>query len=488
MNELPLWYKLTSAATIVGLAGCTVNGGVSPTIDSNPGGNSNPNNVESIPTKTDLERAKETLNSFVISHPEYSNREASVVNFSVNNIDSNTVILETTEEEIQEISNFKYEFDGHPLQQYDKAIVFTMKTNPDGKNEWVRLAGVWFPTEDGSVNTAWYYSPDAFDTSKEVIDFKQRVFGFNSRDDEYVFWPLIEPPYQMLWSPDISSKDSNDYTPWNGIDPFTLPVGAIPVGAGKALFAPMHVDIKLEDVQTIGIGSELNKLGIPEGAKLGEVEGNPIYYVTNPAGETVTVGVKNEKGKWELSDSVKYKLVGSKEEALNNVFDYDFVMRGGPGQVAKLNGEPFPEDVITGLNVDVFIPNITEPYYKYVYWDTNGKGIIRNNPGREPYKNMGWFSFVNDVDQTGIGTVWQWINPDKSIVYITTLGSSLANPGLVVTPFFSFNHSKTSVFATNDKIGHDPETNTLIQQFIDTNTIPIELQNKALSTYSTFNP
>ena len=248
MNELPLWYKLTSAASIGFLAGCTVSGGVSPTIDSNPGSNNNPNNVDAIPTKTDFERAKETLNSFVTSHPEYSNREASVVNFSINNIDSNTVILETTEEEKQEISSFKYEFDGYPLQQYDKAIVFTMKTNPDGKSQWVRLAGVWFPTEDGSVNTAWYYSPDAFDKNKEVIDFKQRVFGFNSRDDEYVFWPLVEPPYQMLWSLDISSKDSKDYTPWNGIDPFTLPVGAIPVGAGKALFAPMQVDIKPESL------------------------------------------------------------------------------------------------------------------------------------------------------------------------------------------------------------------------------------------------
>ena len=262
MNELPLWYKLTSAASIGFLAGCTVSGGVSPTIDSNPGSNNNPNNVDAIPTKTDFERAKETLNSFVTSHPEYANREASVVNFSINNIDSNTVILETTEEERQEISSFKYEFDGYPLQQYDKAIVFTMKTNPDGKSQWVRLAGVWFPTEDDSIITAWYYSPDAFDKNKEVIDFKQRVFGFNSRDDEYVFWPLVEPPYQMLWSLDISSKDSKDYTPWNGIDPFTLPVGAIPVGAGKALFAPIQVDIKPESLLPQEVKEKFELAGI----------------------------------------------------------------------------------------------------------------------------------------------------------------------------------------------------------------------------------
>ncbi|MBE7432671.1 MAG: hypothetical protein HS100_02025 [Anaerolineales bacterium] len=37
--------------------------------------------------------------------------------------------------------------------------------------------------------------------------------------------------------------------------------------------------------------SELNKMGIPEGARLGQDEnGKPIYYVTNPAGEQVTVG------------------------------------------------------------------------------------------------------------------------------------------------------------------------------------------------------
>ena len=505
MNELPLWYKLTSAASIGFLAGCTVSGGVSPTIDSNPGSNNNPNNVDAIPTKTDFERAKETLNSFVTSHPEYANREASVVNFSINNIDSNTVILETTEEERQEISSFKYEFDGYPLQQYDKAIVFTMKTNPDGKSQWVRLAGVWFPTEDGSVNTAWYYSPDAFDKNKEVIDFKQRVFGFNSRDDEYVFWPLVEPPYQMLWSLDISSKDSKDYTPWNGIDPFTLPVGAIPVGAGKALFAPIPIESLLpqsvqEKFELAGIDlKDLTKDGLPITLKSGEVvlltndelekniflgQDNVLQY-RDASNQNVIYAYDKETGRWE----VKYTLSVSKEEAQNNFFDYDFVMRGGPGEIAKLNAEPFPEDVITGLNVVALIPDVENKYYNYLYFDRNGENIIKKNPGKEPYRNIGWFSFVNEVGQQGYGTVWQWINTDKSIVYLTTVGYAGADPNLIRTPFVKFNYTmETPNFTTGATIGKNQELNTLIQQWADTDIIPVELQDHALITHATFNP
>lgn len=244
------------------------------------------------------------------------------------------------------------------------------------------------------------------------------------------------------------------------------------------------------DPEIIGKDSELNKIGIPEGATLGADEsGAPIYYVTNPAGEQVIVGQKDASGNWEPGDAVRYTLSPTREEAMTNVLDYDFVMRGGPGQVAKLNGEPFPENVIAGLNVVVLIPNVKDKYYNYLYFDRNGKNIIKNHPGQEPYRNLGWFSFVNEAGQQGIGVVWQWINPDGSIVYLTTVGSAGADPGLVYTPFVSFNLTKEKlVNATVERIGKDQELNILIQQWADTDIIPAELQNHALIVRATFNP
>lgn len=235
-------------------------------------------------------------------------------------------------------------------------------------------------------------------------------------------------------------------------------------------------------------GSELNKMGIPEGAKLGQDEnGNPIYYVTNPAGEQVTVGQQNENGDWELADSLRYKLYATVEEAEASgvVMDTEYVLRGGPGQAAKLNGQPFLEDVLTGLNVEVVKPNWNNPYFDELNFDKNGLSMIKNNPDRAPYRNMGWFLFkniVNGAERPGYGTVWQWTNPDGSIVYLTAIISVKPTSGYEITPFATFNWTKdaSNIIPIIDEIGHNSEMNQLLKQWAETNTVPAELQDKAI--------
>lgn len=296
----------------------------------------------------------------------------------------------------------------------------------------------------------------------------------------------------FIWNPNVTDDSGNmivtyqpDGTP-NSAQKFILPSNNdIEPRLKRARF--IKPEISPESLLPQEVKEKFEELG----AELGKDEnGNPIYYVTNRAGETVIVGKMNEEGnKWELGDAVKYTLSVSKEEAQNNFFDYDFVMRGGPGEIAKLNAEPFPEDVITGLNVVALIPNINIKYYNYLYFDRNGENIIKRNPGKEPYRNMGWFSFVNEVGQQGYGTVWQWINPDKSIVYLTTVSYAGADPNLIRTPFVKFNFTiETPNFTTAATIGKNQELNTLIQQWADTDIIPVELQYHALPGYSAYNP
>jgi hypothetical protein len=225
------------------------------------------------------------------------------------------------------------------------------------------------------------------------------------------------------------------------------------------------------------------------GAQLGEDEnGKPIYFVTNPAGEIVVVGKMNEEeNKWEKADSIKFKLFKTVEEAeaSDEVMDTEYVLRGGPGQAAKLNGEPFPENVLTGLNIEVVKPNWEEPYFNVLNFDSNGKLILKSSPDRASYRNMGWFVFTNIVrgnETPGYGCVWQWTNPDGSIVYTTTITSQKLTSGYELTPFAQIEWTKdaSEIVPIIDQIGHDQNTNLLLNQWAETDIVPTELQNRAL--------
>ena len=223
------------------------------------------------------------------------------------------------------------------------------------------------------------------------------------------------------------------------------------------------------------------------GAKLGKDEnGKPIYYVTNSAGETVTVGKINAENKWELADSLKYKLFKTVEEAeaSGEIMDTEYVLRGGPGQAAKLNGEPFPEDVVTGLNIEVVKPNWNDPYEDQLNFDTGSLSLLNENPDKAPYRLVGRFLYkniFNGAEKISPGYVWQWTNPDGSLIYITTITSLEPSSNYNVTPFADFNFTKDIPnVPILDEIAHNEETNKLMLQWADTDVVPIELQNRAL--------
>lgn len=468
-------YKVlisTALGVAAGLSACEATGVTNFIPDST---SKTPNSTEIEPTQTEIakitsaslesitnnETRKSIIDSLPANKPQ-SNGVEDVFSLKVGDKKFNFVMYELTDDEI---SNGVTIVNSEGLNTVQSVATYTEFEGYDGTKSWVRLIGITSKPED--PNIVWFYDPNGFPTEERQIDTSRAVFGYsiNSKDN-ILFQPLITVP---------TSIQGYDYTQ------------ALPVQLGGEIPGTMNINVML-------IKPEISpeSLGIPEGAILGEDEnGNPIYFVTNPAGETVTVGIKNEEGKWELADSLKYKLVGSKEEAQNNFFDYDFVMRGGPGQIAKLNAEPFPEDVITGLNIIAVTPNYSnfeiQPW-NYLYYDRNGDNIIKQNLGKEPYRNMGWFSFVNEVGQQGIGAVWQWINPDKSIVYLTTVSSAEDDPKYKWTPFVTFNLIVDTPFTTFDQIGKNPYLNKLIQQWADTDIIPVELQYHVLAYHATFNP
>jgi hypothetical protein len=244
----------------------------------------------------------------------------------------------------------------------------------------------------------------------------------------------------------------------------------------------------LKATVTPAISHEMKELFQNLGAKEGEDEnGNPIYFVTNPADQKVTVGLKNETGKWEKADAVKYKLYKTPEEAQvsGEIMDTEYVLRGGPGQAAMLIGEKFPENVITGLNIEIITPNWINPYNEQLDFDSYSKSRIKNNPGREPYRNMGWFVYnniVKGVETPGYGCVWQWLNHDGTIVYTTTIASTVPTSGLEIRPFAGFNFTRdiSDNVPIIDQIGHDEIIKNLLEEWADTNIVPQELQNHAL--------
>lgn len=242
-------YKAGAIALeVVTITSCFGGKTIEPTQKLNTDNNSGSNTSETNPnkSKTGEELSKAAIESFTTSHPEYKDREgmfAINVVFGGESID--TIVIPSNEKEAVEVNSYKYQYEGQELQSYDKAIVYTTHIKFDGTTEYVRLAGVRISTEDDSVNTVWYYSPDAFDKTKSKIDFTQKVFGFNSNDTNMVYWPLLDEPYKIQWSENLGSTNPEDFTPWNGIDPFTISMGGLQnTATGKALFAPKPIDVE----------------------------------------------------------------------------------------------------------------------------------------------------------------------------------------------------------------------------------------------------
>lgn len=289
---------ILNTSIIFGMFACKPVGQVS--IESN---NSNNNReVDPISTLTDLETAEEVFENFVAIHPEYKDREASVISFRINGVSANTVVMKSTDKEKEEINNFINSYKDFPQQPqpYNEAVVFTMKTDEDDQTEWVRLSGVWYPTTDGSTNTAWYYSPNAFDVDSKTIKFDQMVFAFNSLESEYVFYPLVTPPSKLLWSDKfLTSNKPGDFEMWDGIKPYVLPVYYLGEGATKTLFVPIppeetvntHLVYSQQDLEKMGNQQKIDAAPEIDGlekARISSINPALVIYV-NEKNEAIRV-------------------------------------------------------------------------------------------------------------------------------------------------------------------------------------------------------
>lgn len=587
MSEIPTWVRRTSAVSSgVIIASLIVNAcrPASAVSQEELDCNDLTKKLNIDPNASSKLKSDRAFDSFTSAHPEYEGREMYLlgVTLPLCGIPSETIILPANETESDEINSRQYKFDdvngNDKALPHDKAIVWTKMVNADGTLTWERLAGTYYLNEDKSITTVWYYnSEDEFgDTSKD-IHFDTPVIAFNSSDSKFILYPLTDNPEMYDWAENLDSRNPDDYSTWNGTDPFYISTLAVESGGIKVLYAPAAIvenepsqnyievqeliassekytlingilemknengtistvegikDSNLDGIFELTIDGEQKAATIqkidgdviyftlsdgsiitwngeelsfvsPEpalpaemeelfeklGAELGEDEnGKPIYFVTNPAGETVVVGKTNEEeNKWEKADAVKFRLFKTVEEAeaSGEIMDTEYVLRGGPGQAAKLNGEPFPEDVLTGLNIEVITPNFTNAYSEQLNFDSDGLYLIKENPDRAPYRNMGYFLFktiYKGVEQSGYGTVWQWMNPDGSYVYITATATKMDSVIVsMLTPFASFNYTKDLVNAPiANEIGHDIEINKLMLQWAETDEVPAELQDRAL--------
>ena len=396
-----LWYTVpTVVAVVVSQYGCA------------PTSTTSSENLPP-PTKTTDEKdtiATETFESFTKSHPEYKGRQkdAIVINFKINGVGAYTIAINSTAADRAEINGFEYKIEGKVVTPYDGAVVWTEKRNPDGSMEWVRLAGVQFKSDEETIFTSWYYSPDAFnkDSGKEAEFVK--VFAFNSKDDQYVFYPLIDPSTDILWNDDLAVVDASKYEPWDGIQPFTLPTGSIPEGPGKSglmsivaveavseefnsvqeeiaksdiyTLTPDGIEVKTEEGTIIKI--ESIKPNLSDGTFIITIEGEEITTILETVSEqSLTFVDINGKvftltGDRLTSESPEPALPAEAVKSAQEYFGENFEITRDGKVIDKILGKEIQGFTIVPFNKQTMIP----PYKKEVTWGWQRKYEFEGNP------------------------------------------------------------------------------------------------------------
>jgi hypothetical protein len=232
--------------------------------------------------------------------------------------------------------------------------------------------------------------------------------------------------------------------------------------------------------------SQPAQIGIPIGAMLTVRDSILVYVVTNPAGQEVVVG-QAPNGRIEKADAILYRLSATPEEAEAglNKLPWDFVARGGANQIAKLNGEPFPEGVITGQDVALFKGEGESSFLSYLLWSHEADKIFEENPDKLPVRLRGYFVAEYTDPATGVskdvlGKVYQWKNPDGTLRYLTYIywPSSFVMvddaASYFPTGFYTYGEGVNPPFTD---IARDQYTDPLLQQWADKDSVPEELEN-----------
>lgn len=222
MSELPTSLKIVSALS----AGFIVGGCVEAAVNTAP-----------APLQ---EKAKEAFDSFNSTFPEFEGREKYAIVITLplkegNN--SNIIVMPSNEAEKSEIIGQTCVVDGQELPIYDNARVFTTKTGSDESQKWEELRGCYENPSDQVVKTVWYDIPDS------GTDLTRKVYEFSSNSNVALAWPLVEPSTAISWSSDLSSRNEADYTPWDGVKAFEIPLNSESSIASKPLLAPLEVSV-----------------------------------------------------------------------------------------------------------------------------------------------------------------------------------------------------------------------------------------------------
>jgi len=218
-----------------------------------------------------------------------------------------------------------------------------------------------------------------------------------------------------------------------------------------------------------------------------ELRGNDQIVVYNLAGQEVKVANLVGTGQWEKTDALLYSLPKTKEEAAAmEPLPWEYVARGGTAQVAKLEGQPFPETARTDSDLKVYDGEGESQLAQYLSFDHHNTQILLDNEAERPYRPVSYFKtrFQRGELEPAelVGAVYQWLNVDGTVSYLTYLYR--------FADFVSIDWKYAQVisFAYKGKIpddyglplafiGKDEHNNELIRLWAETGVLPLELES-----------
>jgi hypothetical protein len=244
-------------------------------------------------------------------------------------------------------------------------------------------------------------------------------------------------------------------------------------------------------LESVGIVTESDKIRIPA------VDG----YIDLPVEEADKVVITEEQitargvtifekrdGQWAATEVLQYTLAATKEEAINHQLPWEFVSGGGPGKIAKLRAAPFPPEVMTGMDVVLVEHHIRGRVTKKLSWSDDARQFFENNPGLLPVKTGGYFTFeytdkeFNWGPKIISGGTWIWAVSGGETRGVTiefpTDDLTLVNYPNEFWPF-GFREGKIT-HPLVGRISKDPIINGLLQQWVDNNEPPAQIEEHLL--------
>ncbi len=221
---------------------------------------------------------------------------------------------------------------------------------------------------------------------------------------------------------------------------------------------------------------------LPVGSYLTSVNGQLEYDFMNAVGQPVTVATVGADGKsFVEADAIKYKLANTPEVWKNYIVPYEFFGHG-TSQVGKLNGKPFPENTLIGLDI------VKEPISAFRGFNRTdlsqeAQTLLDANPGLQGFQLVGYFGvkYHNEFgDFIWPGEVWEFLLKDKVTVrYVSYIYGAKDATDVVpsTAPFAVGWVTAKSPAPPLSIIEKDPKVNAILDQWVLDDEPPADAEN-----------